>query len=576
MEIRVDFLADLTVALAIAALGGLVATWLRLKPILGYLAAGILIGPFTPGYVARAETLGTLATLGLIFLLFSLGLGFSFEEIRTLGTRALIGNGAVMTFVTLVAALGAKLAGAGHPITAALTTTVSSTAVGAALLRDWGVEQERPGHYALAQQVVQDLVAVALLVVTTTPPTSLTVLGVLIPVLKATAFVAVALVLGATVLFRIVRRVLAHAAADTLTAVFAAFALVAAWLGQLVGLSFEFGAFVAGAVISEAAGSRMIASVVAPFRALFIALFFVSVGMLLDPRSLAVRWPAIVGLGVTLALVRFIAWGVLARYSGMALGGAILVGAAMTSLGEFNVVLVNESLQAHRIDPAESQLLLGITFLTIVLTVVAGPFAGRFRDAGARRVEPEGRLDDEARPLVAIVGFGRVGRTVGTVLRQAAIPFVALDHDRAVVDAARAAGYHVVYGDGTDPRALEHVVRPSTRIVLTTIPDAAANAAIVHRIAGMTKAEVIARATRGREVAMLRENGAALALVPEAEGALVFARVVLRELGIDEREVDAKLDAVRERTPAVLDAGESMVRTTEGTSETRPNGPPCS
>ncbi|MDB5026762.1 MAG: sodium/hydrogen exchanger, partial [Candidatus Eremiobacteraeota bacterium] len=336
MEPRVDFLADLTVALAAAAIGGLIASRLRLNPILGYLAAGVLIGPFTPGYVARAETLSTLATLGLIFLLFSLGLGFSFAEIRTLGARALLGNGAAMAIVTAVAAIGAKVVGSAHPITMALTTTVSSTAVGAALLREWDVEDRLPGRYALAQQVVQDLAAVALLVVTTAPAESLTLVGVLLPVLKAVAFVAIALALGATLLPRIVQRILARSSTETLFASFAALALVAAWTGQLVGLSFEFGAFVAGAVISEAAGSRMVASVVAPFRALFVALFFVSVGMLLDPHALGAHWPAVVGLAAVLLVVRFAAWSALARLGGMAVGGAILVGIAMTSLGEFN------------------------------------------------------------------------------------------------------------------------------------------------------------------------------------------------------------------------------------------------
>jgi CPA2 family monovalent cation:H+ antiporter-2 len=563
MAPQTDFLADLTVALLAAAIGGLLAGRLRLNPILGYLAAGILIGPFTPGYVARAETLSTLATLGLIFLLFSLGLGFSFHEIRTLGPRALLGNGAVMVLLTAVAALGARLAGAVHPLTMALTTTVSSTAVGAALLREWDVEERPPGRYALAQQVVQDLAAVALLVVTTTPAASLSVLGVLFPVLKAVAFVGIALVLGATVLPRVVQRILARASTETLFAAFAALALVAAWLGELVGLSFEFGAFVAGAVISEAAGSRMISSVVAPFRALFVALFFVSVGMLLDPRALAAHWPAVVGLGVAFVIVRGVAWGALARIGGMALGGAILVGIAMTSLGEFNVVLVNAALGAHRIDAGESQTLLGITFFTIVVTVVAGPFARRFRDAAEPRTEPEGVLGDDAAPVVAIVGYGRVGRTVGAVLRESGIAFAALERDRATVDRARADGFDVVYGDGTDPIALERVVRPSTRIVLATIADGVANAAIVHRVAGMTQALVIARATRGAEVATLRELGAALALVPEAEGALVFARAVLRALGIPERESEIQVDAVRERTPAVLDADPLMRAVTD-------------
>lgn len=555
----VEFLADLTVALAAAAIGGLIAGRLRLNPILGYLAAGILIGPFTPGYVARADTLSTLATLGLIFLLFSLGLGFSFHEIRTLGTRALLGNGAVMVLLTGVAALGARLVGAVHPLTMALTTTVSSTAVGAALLREWDVEDRPPGRYALAQQVVQDLAAVALLVVTTTPAESLSVAGVLFPVLKAVAFVAIALVLGATLLPRVVRRILARESTETLFAAFAALALVAAWLGELVGLSFEFGAFVAGAVISEASGSRMVSSVVAPFRALFVALFFVSVGMLLDPRALAAHWPAVAGLGAAFVVVRCAAWGALARIGGMATGGAILVGIAMTSLGEFNVVLVNAASGARRLDTSESQLLLGITFFTIVVTVVAGPFARRFRDAVEPVAGPEGTLGDDAAPVVAIVGYGRVGRTVGAVLRESGIAFAALERDRAAVERAQSENVDVVLGDGTDPIALERVVRPSTRIVLATIADGAANASIVHRVAGMTDATVVARATRGSEVLLLRERGAALALVPEAEGALVFARAVLRALDVSDKDVETTIDAVRERTPAVLDADTTIV-----------------
>ncbi|HZW53509.1 MAG TPA: NAD-binding protein, partial [Candidatus Elarobacter sp.] len=295
-------------------------------------------------------------------------------------------------------------------------------------------------------------------------------------------------------------------------------------------------------------------SVVAPFRALFVALFFVSVGMLLDPRALAAQWPAVLGLGVAFVLVRAAAWGALARIGGMALGGAVLVGIAMTSLGEFNVVLVNAALSAHRLDARESQLLLAVTFFTIVVTVVAGPFARRFRDDAEPHGAPEGTLAEDAQPVVAIVGFGRVGRTVGSVLRESGIAFAALERDRATVEAARADGYDVVSGDGTDPAALERVVRPSTRIVLATIADGAANAAVVHRVAGMTQAHVIARATRGKEVGMLRERGAALALVPESEGALVFARAVLRALGVGERDLETRLDAARERMPAVLDA----------------------
>jgi monovalent cation:H+ antiporter-2, CPA2 family len=224
---QLAFLADLTVALAAAVTGGAIASRFRVNPIIGYLFAGVVIGPFTPGYVAHGDTLDTLATIGLIFLLFSLGLGFSLREIRTLGNVALVGNAVVMVAVAAVAALGATLFRLPHPFTLGLITAVSSTAVGAALLRAWNVENARAGRFALAQLIVQDFVAVALLVIATAPATALSPLGIALPVLKALGFTAVALILGATVLARLVQHILRGVAADTLFPVFAAFALVA-------------------------------------------------------------------------------------------------------------------------------------------------------------------------------------------------------------------------------------------------------------------------------------------------------------------------------------------------------------
>ncbi len=374
---QVAFLADLTVALAAAAIGGGLAARLRLNPILGYLAAGIAIGPFTPGYVAHGDVLETLATLGLIFLLFSLGLGFSFPELRSLGVLPLLGNVVVMMLLGALAAGGAHLAGYPHPLTIALVTVVSSTAVGAALLRGWDAEGSRIGRFTLAQLVAQDLVSVALIVIVTAPASALSPAGILVPVLKAVGFVAVALVVGATVLSRFVQRTVAHAESDLMAPAFAGLALVAAWLGYAAGLSFEFGAFVAGAVISEAAGSSVVATVVAPFRAVFVALFFVSVGMLLDPVSVAALALPIAALGVVLIAARVLMWGALARISGLAAGAALLTGLAMASLGEFNVVLIDGAAHAQRLTGTERQLLLGITLLSIIVTVVIGPYAGR-------------------------------------------------------------------------------------------------------------------------------------------------------------------------------------------------------
>jgi CPA2 family monovalent cation:H+ antiporter-2 len=299
----------------------------------------------------------------------------------------------------------------------------------------------------------------------------------------------------------------------------------------------------------------IVASVVAPFRALFVALFFVSVGMVLDPRPIADRWEAVLGFGLALVVVRLLAWGALARVSGMLAGAALLAGVAMTALGEFNVVLVDGALAAKRLTPPEAQLLLSVTFLSIVVAIVFGPIAPRVVSTRSHaRFKPEGEVADESRPIVAIIGFGRVGRTVGAVLRRAEIPFIALDQDRAIVVDARAAQFPVVHGDATDPVALDRVLVPSVDVVLVALPDGTANAILTERIA-QRGIRVIARASRGADVRHLRERGAELALVPEAEGGLAFAGAVLHALDVSAENVDRQLNAERNASPALLDTG---------------------
>jgi CPA2 family monovalent cation:H+ antiporter-2 len=289
-----------------------------------------------------------------------------------------------MSLVALAAGLGAAAIRFPHPITIGLTAAVSSTAVGVAILRALGAAEGPAGRFAIAQLVVQDLIAIALLVVTTVPSDRLTPAEIAIPVAKAVAFVTVALLLGATLLHRVVRRIVAHAAPETMFVAFAALALIAAWLGEFAGLSFEFGAFVAGAVISEAAGSRTIETVVAPFRALFVTLFFVSIGMLLDPAALARQWLPILAVGLALVGFRAALWTGLARWARLPPAAALTVGIAMTALGEFNVVLVNEATAAGRLTGTEQQFLLGVTFLSMILSIAACPLFSRWAGGSVR------------------------------------------------------------------------------------------------------------------------------------------------------------------------------------------------
>lgn len=252
-------------------------------------------------------------------------------------------------------------------------------------MRDWDVEATRGGHLALGILVVQDLFAVILLVVVATPANQLSFVGIAVPVVKAIVFVAIALTLGRTVLRRIVVVTLANAPQEALFGVFATIALFAGFLAYLTGLPFEFGAFMAGAVISETAGSAKVASAVMPFRALFVSLFFVGVGMLIDPALIVKHWTVIIGIGVAFVVFRAVVWSALGGVAGLSWPGVLLFGVALIPLGEFNMVLANTAVLASGINDYERSVLVGITFFSILATTLCAPLFNRFGAAARSR-----------------------------------------------------------------------------------------------------------------------------------------------------------------------------------------------
>ena len=522
---------------------------LKITPILGYVTAGILIGPFTPGYHTSAVSLGGLSELGLILLLFSLGLGFSVRELRAVKAAPMVGNIILMScFAAATWALAISF-GFAHPITLGLAFTLSSTAVGVAILQGFGLLDKRSGQAAVALLVAQDLVAILILVVTTAPTHSLTPMGVAVPLLKAGIFVGVALLLGATILHRIVIGVLRRAPADAMVAFCTAIALVAAWVGHAAGLSFEFGAFVAGVVTSEAAGSKMVQSIVAPFRELFVLLFFVSIGTFVDVRSVFAYWQAILIIGAILAVLRFVSWYAMSRLGGYRAGTSVALGVALVPLCEFNVVLANNSLLAKRLDTQEYGTVIGATMLSIVIAAV-----------GARLLDPHRRALDAGfgdqdrptnQPAIVIIGYGRVGRTVAAICTRAQISFAVIEMNVDRVRHARSEGVEAQYGDGADPTVLERAIGASTRVVLSTIPDSAANLALTKRLSYKENIQIVVRADRLRDVGKLRRAGAGDALVPETEGAFGLAEAALTELGVDEARIGM---LVREQRAAISDA----------------------
>ncbi len=546
MEASGRFLVDLTAGVVAAGAGGYLARLARLTPVLGYLVAGVVIGPFTPGVTADVGSLNGLGELGLILLVFSLGLGFAPSELRRVGVAPILVNVGAMAAIGVASYYVAQLFGVRDAFTAALIVPLSSTAIGVALLDVLGLRARFPGQLTVALLIAQDLFAVALLVLAGTPPDRLTPLGLLWPLVGSIVFVGVAIVLGATVLHRLVKAAVSRAPAELLIPTFTALALVAGWLGHRVGLSYEFGAFVAGAVISEAAGSRTAQAVIGPFRELFVMLFFVALGMALDVRAVLAAWPAVLALGAILIGVRFVVWTGAMRVLKFGWGAAIGLALALVPLGEFNMVLANAAQSAGRIDAREFSGVIGATFLSILVASIASPLWRRPMERMERPTDTSPHVEHGGADAdVLLIGYGRTGRSIASMLREAHLDVAVIERDESLLARAESDGLAAIVGDGTDPLTVDAMISAKTTLVISTVPDSKANAELARRMQHR-HLRALVRAERQEDVAMLLDAGAVDAIVPESEGALGLGETALRQLGVDDGVIAGYV--VRERS----------------------------
>ncbi len=365
------FILNLGVAVALALVGGAVAVRLRQPPIVGYLVAGVVIGPFTPGFVGDQEQIKVLAELGVVLLLFALGVEFSLRELARV--RRVVVPGAIGQIIvtTLVAGATTILLGL-DPLAAVVVgaaVAISSTLVVLKILVERGELDALHGRTAIGWMIVQDLVTIILIALLEPLAGGDAVGPLLLALLKTIVFLALAYVVGTRLLPRLFGWVSRLGSPELfLLSVFAT-ALLAAFVSSAVfGLSLALGAFVAGILVSESDLSHQAAGEVTPFRDLFAVLFFVSVGMLLDPAALAADAPAVVLLLLVTMAVKATAGGVFGRLLGMPLRSAIMLGVVIAQAGEFSFLLAAQARALDLIDGRAYNLVLGTAVLSIVFT----------------------------------------------------------------------------------------------------------------------------------------------------------------------------------------------------------------
>jgi monovalent cation:H+ antiporter-2, CPA2 family len=559
MPHQTELIATIAAGLGLAFLFGLVAVRLRLPPIAGYLLAGVAVGPHSPGFVADIALAQQLAEIGVILLMFGVGIHFSLDDLLSVRPIALPGAAVQIAVATLLGAVFAHVWGYswGTGIVFGLCLSVASTVVLLRALEDRGLFDSADGRIAVGWLVVEDLFTVLVLVLLPAlalflggkPPAGATSGGdgglavtIAITLGKVAGFVLLMVVVGRRLVPWLLEHVARLGSRELFTLSVLAVAVgIAVGAASLFDVSFALGAFFAGVVVNGSDLSHEAAADALPLQDAFSVLFFVAVGMLFDPTIL-VDHPLevltvllIIMIGKSLGALGIV---LLFRYP---LHTALVISASLAQIGEFSFILAALALSLGLLPPEGQSLIVAGALLSISLNPLAFEAAGRLsRWAEARpRVlaalergtpeQPVAAKDDETlRDHAILVGYGRVGGTIGEALARSGIPYVVIEQSRELFESLRDRGVPVIYGNASR-RLVVALARPErARMIIVTAPDPFQARAILEQTRRSSPAIVtVVRTHSEEERAYLERAGADLAVVGERELARTMARYAL-------------------------------------------------
>ncbi len=561
MPHSVSLINTIAAGLGLALVFGFIAVRLRLPALVGYLLAGVIIGPFTPGFVADAGISAQLAEIGVMLLMFGVGLHFSLDDLLSVRKIALPG---ALVQIVVATALGAGLAlwwgwGFGGAMVFGLALSVASTVVLLRALETLGLLETHTGRIAVGWLIVEDLAMVLVLVLLPPLATALngaeggsggslwSTLG--LTLLQVGGFVALMLVVGRRVFPWILWQVTRTGSRELFTlCVVAAAVSIAFMSAALFGVSFALGAFFAGMVMRESEFSQRAAQESLPLRDAFAVLFFVSVGMLFNPSVLLERPLQVLAVVLVIVVGKSLAACALVLAFRYPLGTALTVSASLAQIGEFSFILVGLGASLGLL-PLEGQ---SLVLAGALISMATNPLwfsaiapierwlnrHSSFARRLALRDDPLAELpmNTEAKFLskqVVLVGYGRVGRRIASELRQHDIPFVVVDQNRELVEALRADGMATVWGDAADPAVLiqAHIAR--ARVLVVATPDALMVRQMIEAARTLNPAiETVIRSHNEQEAQLLILETEATVFIGEQELAQAMARDVCRRAAL--------------------------------------------
>ena len=558
MHHSVSLITTLAAGFGLALIFGFIAARLKLPALVGYLLAGIVIGPATPGFVADAQIASQLAEVGVMLLMFGVGLHFSIDDL--LAVRKIALPGAVVQMV-VATALGAGVAhlwgwSAGAALVFGISLSVASTVVLLKALEGRGDLESANGRIAVGWLVVEDLAMVLVLVLLPALAPSLggqapessssrgTVATILVTLAQVGGFVAFMLIVGRRLFPWLLWQVAKTGSRELFTlCVIAAAVSIAYGSAALFGVSFALGAFFAGMVLRESEFSARAAEQTLPLQDAFAVLFFVSVGMVFDPRILVdeplhvLATVAVIIVGKSLAAISLV---LLLRYP---VRTAFVVAAGLAQVGEFSFILAGLGVALGLLPRQGNSLILAGALISIALNPVVFGLAVRLQRWLERHPLLSARLEPPANPLaelplstearylanqVVLVGWGRVGKHIATDLQARGVPFVVAESNREFVEALRAGGVPAVWGDATEAQVLIQAHVKHARALVIATPETVHVRAMVAVARTLNPGiEVIVRSHNVSEAELLERDGTGTVFVGERELARAMSSFVL-------------------------------------------------
>ncbi|MBE0481142.1 MAG: cation:proton antiporter [Dehalococcoidia bacterium] len=557
----VGLLITMAIVLGIALVGAMIAGRLKLPLIVGYLAGGMIIGPFGFRLVGNVEQVETLATIGVILLMFTLGLEFSRKTLRRIGKIAVFGG---ISQILVTIGLGLLVGWAldfdfAEAMLFGFFIALSSTIVVLKLLMARGELGSAHGRVMIGILLIQDLSVVPMMLILTWLGAPDGGAGIPAWVLtKAAIFLAVVLGLGFWALPKLMRRVASARSRETFLLAVVVLSLGAAFAANYVGLSMALGAFLAGLIASESEYAQQALADVRPLRDIFAVLFFVSLGMLADPRFI-VENPGLVAMVVgAIVLGKGLIIAAITRVFGYSSKTTLFTGSGLFQIGEFSFVLAALALQLGLI--AGSTYVLTIT--AAVITIVMTPFSLGFVSWAYHRLVQVPGLSkmltmgvdpgviEEGKQLsnhVVICGYGRMARHLVQVLQRRSFSCLVVDIDPRVIDLTHRREIPSIYGDASNRDILARAGLERARVLVIAFPDPiAARLAIEQARSINPRIDIVARVHRVEDRDLLREKGVAEMVHPEVEAGLEIIRHTLHRFGLTGQEIQYIIQTLRE------------------------------